>query len=103
MSRDDVLAMLRHLKGFKPRLVKRRRRDILSAKVVTSHNPSMAFLEALKGYKTYILAGLGIVVVILWSQGVIDEETAKQLLAALGFGSAISLRAGVKTEIEKAS
>lgn len=71
------------------------------AKVAIPFPNMTSLIKSLSGYKTYILAIAGIVVVVLWSQGVIDQETATQLLTALGFGSAMSLRAGMKTEVEK--
>lgn len=56
----------------------------------------MKLLEYLRGKKTYILSGLGVVVVALWALGVIDQDTADKLLVALGFGSVAALRASKK-------
>jgi hypothetical protein len=52
-------------------------------------------LDFLSGKKTYILAGLGTIVVGLWMFGVIDQATADYVLAAIGLGSIAALRAGI--------
>lgn len=52
--------------------------------------------SSLEGRKTYILGGLGIVVVGLWILGVIDTVQASQVLTTLGFGGLLTLRAGVE-------
>ena len=53
-------------------------------------------IEFLKGKKTYIQSGIALVVIALWMGGYIDEVTAAPILAMLGFGSAISLKAGIE-------
>ena len=51
-------------------------------------------VEFLSGKKTYIMTGLGTIVLGLWMFGVITTEQANYAVAALGFGSIASLRAG---------
>ncbi len=53
----------------------------------------MNFLE---GKKTYILAVAALVIIGANLLGFVDEVTANTLLAVLGFGSVISLRAAIK-------
>lgn len=50
---------------------------------------------ALAGKKTYILSGLAIVVVIANLAGLLDSAAANTLLGLLGFGSVITLKAGI--------
>jgi len=52
----------------------------------------------LAGKKTYLLGGLGLIVVGLWIFGVIDEQLAGKALTALGFGGVITLRAATATQ-----
>lgn len=49
-------------------------------------------LEFLSGKKTYLMSGLGLVVVGLWIFGLIDDQIAGKALTALGFGGVITLR-----------
>jgi hypothetical protein len=49
----------------------------------------------LKGKKTYILSGLGALVVFAYFLGFIDYQVLDLLLGLLGFGSLAALRAGV--------
>lgn len=58
----------------------------------------MNIAEWLAGRKTYLMGGLGLVVVGLWIFGVIDNEVASKALTALGFGGVISLRAATATQ-----
>ena len=53
-------------------------------------------LEFLQGKKTYILAGLGALLVFGKLIGWIDEQTFEALFALLGFGSFATLRSAVK-------
>ncbi len=55
-------------------------------------------LEFLSGKKTYLMSGLGLLVVGLWIFGLIDEVVASKALAALGFGGVITLRAATATQ-----
>ena len=52
-------------------------------------------MEWLSGKKTYIISGLGCVVVGLYIFGVIDDKTAEMLGGLLGFSGIATLRAGV--------
>ncbi len=54
-----------------------------------------AILELLSGKKTYLVSAAGLAVIGLWMAGMIDTAIAEKALAALGFGAAIALRAGV--------
>jgi hypothetical protein len=54
----------------------------------------MKVVEFLSGKKTYIMTGLGTIVVGLWMFGLITLEQANYAVAALGFGSIAALRAG---------
>lgn len=58
----------------------------------------MHLVEWLAGRKTYLMGGLGLVVVGLWIFGVIDDQVASKALTALGFGGVISLRAATATQ-----
>lgn len=58
----------------------------------------MNILEFLSGKKTYLVSGLGLVVVGLWIFGVIDDTVAGKALTALGFGGVIALRNGIATQ-----
>lgn len=49
----------------------------------------------LAGYKTYIMAGAGIVLTVLYILKVIDVEQWSAGMGLLGFGSIATLRAGV--------
>jgi hypothetical protein len=53
-------------------------------------------IETLKGKKTYFLAGIGAIVTFLYFLGVIDQAMYIGILGLLGFGSAASIRAGMK-------
>lgn len=55
-------------------------------------------MEFLSGKKTYIVSAMGLIVVGLWIFGVIDEAMAGKALTALGFGSAITLRAATAVQ-----
>lgn len=55
-------------------------------------------LEFLSGKKTYLMSGLGLVVVGLWIFGLIDDQIAGKALTALGFGGVITLRAATATQ-----
>lgn len=52
-------------------------------------------LAWLAGKKTYILAGLGVVVIVLQITGVIPDEAATRLLELLGVGTAATIRAAI--------
>ena len=52
-------------------------------------------INFLQGSKTYIFAGLGILVVIVKLLGWIDAGSANTILTILGFGSIITLRSAV--------
>lgn len=52
-------------------------------------------MSFLKGYRTYILGVLGIIVVGLYLFQVIDVGTANIIEGILGFGSVLSLRAAL--------
>jgi hypothetical protein len=54
----------------------------------------------LQGKKTYLCAGAGGVVIVLYLAGVIERSTADALVAACGFGSLAALRASLKARIE---
>lgn len=54
------------------------------------------FLAVLEGKRTYIVAGLGAIVVGLWLANIIDNNMADKLLALLGFGGLAALRAAKK-------
>ena len=58
----------------------------------------MHLVEWLAGRKTYLMGGLGLVVVGLWIFGVIDDQVASKALTALAFGGVISLRAATATQ-----
>jgi len=53
-------------------------------------------MEFLDGYKTYIQAAMGAVVVGLNFAGIINQEMMVSFLAMLGLGMGASLRAGIK-------
>jgi hypothetical protein len=46
----------------------------------------------LTGYKTYILASLAIIVLVLMHFGIIDVTNGLQILGLLGFGTVMALR-----------
>lgn len=52
-------------------------------------------ISFLQGKKTYILAGLGVLVLVLGQFGVIDSASVSAILPYLGFGSILTLRAAV--------
>lgn len=52
-------------------------------------------LAKLDGYKTYILAGLGVVVVVLNVVGVINADQMQHLLDVLGLGAFASIRSAI--------
>lgn len=52
-------------------------------------------LEFLNGKKTYLISFAGLAVIGAWMLGMIDGDVAEKALAALGFGGAITLRAGI--------
>lgn len=52
-------------------------------------------LEFLSGKKTYLQAAAGVAVIGAYLFGLLDQETAGTLVAALGFGSIATLRAGI--------
>lgn len=49
-------------------------------------------IEFLRGKKTYILTGLGVLVVLLNLFGVIDSSNMLTILSGLGFASVAALR-----------
>lgn len=51
-------------------------------------------IEFLQGKKTYILGCVGLVVIGLYYFGYIPAEVANPILAAVGFGGLITLKAG---------
>lgn len=55
----------------------------------------MGMLTALKGYRTYICAGLGALVVLAHFLGFESADTANTLLGLLGFAGLAALRAAV--------
>lgn len=52
-------------------------------------------LAFLSGKKTYLIALTGLAVIGAWMMGWVDGDVAEKALAALGFGGAITLRAGL--------
>ena len=52
-------------------------------------------VEFLKGKKTYIVVGLGLVVLALKVTGVLDSTIADSILVALGMGGLATLRLGI--------
>lgn len=54
---------------------------------------NMKYINFLKGYRTYLLAFLGIVVAGAQTLGYIDLALANSLLGILGFGAIATLRA----------
>lgn len=52
-------------------------------------------INFLSGYKTFILAGLGILVVIIHLLGWLDASSSNAILTILGFGSIITLRSAI--------
>jgi hypothetical protein len=54
----------------------------------------------LRGKKTYLCAGAGGVVIVLYFVGAMEKATADALLAACGFGSLAALRASLAARIE---
>ena len=55
-------------------------------------------MEWLKGKKTYIVAGLGGIVLGLQLAGLISAEMAATAYTALGIGGAVTLRAAISGE-----
>ena len=53
-------------------------------------------MKGLKGYKTYIFAGLGAIASFAMYMGWIDRSLFEAIAGFLGFGSLVALRAGVK-------
>lgn len=49
--------------------------------------------SSLQGYRTYVCAVAGAVVVSAFFAGTLDAQTAEMLLALLGFGGMAALRA----------
>jgi formate-dependent nitrite reductase membrane component NrfD len=54
-------------------------------------------MNLLSGYRTYIVAALGVVVTGLLAMGYIDQQTYNEVVAILGSLGLAFLRAGVKT------
>jgi len=54
-------------------------------------------IDILKGKKTYFIAGIGAIVTFLYFLGVIDHAMYIGILGLLGFSSAASIRAGMKS------
>jgi DNA-binding MltR family transcriptional regulator len=52
-------------------------------------------MNQLVGYRSYILGGLIVVFAVLYGLGVIDKELFEAILALLGGGSVLSLRAAI--------
>lgn len=59
-------------------------------------------LDLLNGKKTYLVSGAALLVVAGWMFGYIDQAIAEKALVALGFGGAITLRAGIAKSEAKA-
>ncbi len=49
----------------------------------------------LQGYRTYILAGFAILIILASWSGVIDVNTANSILSILGFSTIIALRSAI--------
>lgn len=62
----------------------------------------MDVLTFLRGKKTYILVGCGLVVGALHSVGVIDDSAANTALGFLGLGALATLRAGIQNALAQA-
>ena len=61
-----------------------------------------ALFGLLEGKKTYIITVAGILVVLAWSQGLINDQAFQMILGLLGLGSIATLRMAVaKIEEEK--
>jgi len=61
-----------------------------------------ALFGLLEGKKTYIITAVGILVVLAWSQGLINDQAFQMILGLLGLGSIATLRMAVaKIEEEK--
>lgn len=52
-------------------------------------------VDFLKGKKSYILAGLGVLTVLANHYSYISSSTEQQILLILGFGTVAALRAGI--------
>ena len=59
-------------------------------------------LTFLRGKKTYILVACGLAVSAFDMTGMITDNTANTALAALGFGSLATLRAGIVNALAQA-
>lgn len=56
----------------------------------------------LEGKKTYLLTAAGILAVLAWSQGLINDQAFQMILSLLGLGSIATLRMAVsKAEEDK--
>jgi hypothetical protein len=58
--------------------------------------------DFLKGYKTYAVSAVGVVVAGAMALGFIPFDIGAAILAALGFTSQVTMRAGVSEETKKA-
>lgn len=52
----------------------------------------------MKGKKTYIFVGLGILAAVAYSQGWLNDKAFTTIISILGFGSIGALRSGVSRE-----
>lgn len=52
-------------------------------------------MESLNGYKTYILVGCALGILVLMHFNIIDNTNGLQLLGALGFGAVATTRAAI--------
>lgn len=60
-----------------------------------------AILNLLSGKKTYLVSGVGILIVGLWLFGVVEQAMAEKLLTLVGLSGAITLRAAItKTQVQ---
>ena len=58
-------------------------------------------MDKLKGKKTYLVAGVGALIVFAQAMGWITEDMANTIYALLGAAGLATLRSAVKTEVNK--
>lgn len=61
----------------------------------------MKAIEYIKGKRTYIMVGLGAVVLALNLVGVIEQDTMATILTALGMGGVVTLRLAIANIAKK--
>lgn len=57
-------------------------------------------ITGMKGYRTYALGTIGILVALAWGLGYLPADSAQAILGILGFGGMLSMRAAIQNAKE---